>query len=225
MSLTPLPTPPSRADSANFATRADAFFGALVTFQTEFNAAIATTVAGDQTVTGDAVFGSTSTNTVRIRAGSVTLPAFTTVGDTDTGIYFPAANTIGYAAGGVNQMTINTSGVALTLGATIGGVAIGYRGLPQNPQTASYDLTADDAGKHISITTGGVSVLTGVFSVGDAVTIFNNSATAQTITQGASTTLRQAGTTNTGNRSLAAYGIATVLCVASNVFVVAGNVS
>lgn len=36
--ITALPTPPSRSDSANFATRGDAFLGALPTFRTEANA-------------------------------------------------------------------------------------------------------------------------------------------------------------------------------------------
>ena len=38
MPITALPTPPSRADSANFASRADAFLAALPTFATEANA-------------------------------------------------------------------------------------------------------------------------------------------------------------------------------------------
>ena len=38
MAITPLPTPPSSADPANFDTRADAFLGALPTFATETNA-------------------------------------------------------------------------------------------------------------------------------------------------------------------------------------------
>lgn len=37
-SITPLPTPPSRSDSANFASRGDAFLGALPTFQSQMNA-------------------------------------------------------------------------------------------------------------------------------------------------------------------------------------------
>jgi hypothetical protein len=37
--ITPLPVPPSRADATNFASRADAFLGALPTFQAEMNAA------------------------------------------------------------------------------------------------------------------------------------------------------------------------------------------
>lgn len=97
------------------------------------------------------------------------------------------------------------------------------RTLPQNSQTSAYTLVATDTGKHISITTGGVTIPSGVFSTGDVVSIFNNSGSNQTITQGASTTVRQAGTANTGNRTLAQYGLATVLCVASNTFVISGS--
>ena len=38
MPITPLPTPPSRSDTANFSTRSDAFLAALPTFVTEANA-------------------------------------------------------------------------------------------------------------------------------------------------------------------------------------------
>jgi hypothetical protein len=97
------------------------------------------------------------------------------------------------------------------------------RAIPQNAKTSAYTLVASDVGKHISITTGGVTIPPGVFSVGDAITIYNNSGTSQTITQGGSVTLRQVGTANTGNRTLAQYGLVTVLCVAANVFVISGG--
>jgi hypothetical protein len=42
MFITPLPTPPTRQDPTNFATRADTFLAALPTFATEANAAAAT---------------------------------------------------------------------------------------------------------------------------------------------------------------------------------------
>ena len=96
------------------------------------------------------------------------------------------------------------------------------RNIPQLSKTASYTLLATDNGQHISITTGGITVPSGVFSIGQVVTICNNSASSQTITQGATVTMRQAGTANTGNRTLAQYGVATILCVASNTFVISG---
>lgn len=97
-----------------------------------------------------------------------------------------------------------------------------FRVIPQNTKTSSYTLVADDTGKHISITTGGVTIPASVFSAGDVVSIYNNSGSNQTITQGSSTTVRQAGTSNTGNRTLAQYGVATLLCVGSNTFVISG---
>lgn len=100
---------------------------------------------------------------------------------------------------------------------------LAVKGVPQNSQTAAYTLVAGDANKHINITTGGVTVPSGVFSVGDAVSIYNDSASDQTVTQGASVTLRLAGDGTTGNKTLAGYGLCTVLCVTSNEFVIAGT--
>ena len=117
--------------------------------------------------------------------------------------------------------SVNTTGIitATSVNDSIGNV----RDIPQNSQISAYQLQSTDAGKHISITTGGITVPSSVFSVGDAVSIYNNSVSNQTITQGASVTLRQVGTANTGNRTLAQYGLATVLCVASNTFAISGG--
>ena len=105
------------------------------------------------------------------------------------------------------------------------GYKVGFRNIPQNAQTSAYVAVAGDVGKHISITTGGVTVNASVFSAGDVFTIYNNSGSNQTITAGASVTFRLAGTATTGNRTLAQYGAATLLCVtggASPTFVVSG---
>lgn len=117
---------------------------------------------------------------------------------------------------------INTSGAITTTGVITDGAG-SIRRIPQNAQTAAYTLAASDVGKHISITTGGVTVPASVFSVGDNVTIFNNSTSNQTITQGSGVTLRYGGSTSTGNRTLANYGVATILCVAADVFVITGT--
>lgn len=119
--------------------------------------------------------------------------------------------------GTVGASTPNT-GAFTTLTDTAGNV----RDIPQNAKTSSYTLIASDAGKHISITTGGVTVPASVFSAGNAVSIYNNSGSNQTITQGSGVTLRFAGTSTTGNRTLSQYGVCTILCVASNTFVISG---
>jgi hypothetical protein len=115
----------------------------------------------------------------------------------------------------------NFSAGAIT-GTSVSDSSGNVRAIPQNSQTSAYILAIGDVGKHISITTGGVTVNASIFSAGDAVTIYNNSGSNQTITQGTSVTLRSAGTANTGNRTLAQYGVCTVLCVASNTFVISG---
>ena len=43
-------------------------------------------------------------------AGTVALPAITTTGDTNTGIFFPAADTIAFTEGGAEAMRIDSSG-------------------------------------------------------------------------------------------------------------------
>ena len=95
--------------------------------------------------------------------------------------------------------------------------------ITQNAQTAAYTLVASDEHKHVSITTGGVTVPPNVFSVGEAVAIYNNSGSDQTITQGTGVTLNIAGSNTAGNKTLAGYGFITLLCVASNKFVIVGQ--
>jgi hypothetical protein len=51
-----------------------------------------------------------STDPLVFPAGTVSLPSITTTGDTNTGIFFPAADTIGFAEGGAEAMRIDSSG-------------------------------------------------------------------------------------------------------------------
>ena len=96
------------------------------------------------------------------------------------------------------------------------------RDLVNNGQNADYILTSSDSGKMINITSGNVTVNSSVFSAGNNITIFNNAATSRNIIQGSSVTMYLAGTANTGNRVLSQRGIATIVCVAANTFVISG---
>ena len=89
-------------------------------------------------------------------------------------------------------------------------------------KTSSYILTASDIGTLVQ-TNNAVTVDQDIFTAGDAITIYNNSASNITITQGTNVTFYLAGTATTGSRTLAQRGVATVLCVASNAFVVSGS--
>lgn len=50
------------------------------------------------------------TGAISVSAGSNTAPGFTTAGDTNTGMFFPAADTIAFSEGGVESMRIDSSG-------------------------------------------------------------------------------------------------------------------
>lgn len=130
--------------------------------------------------------------------------------------------TIG-STGNIGASGSVTTSAEVNAGTTVNDAIGNVRNVPQNAKTSAYTLIASDNGKHISITTGGVTVPSGVFSVGNTVTIYNNSAANQTITQGASVTMYLVGTATTGNRTLAQRGLCTIMCVAANTFVITGG--
>jgi hypothetical protein len=136
-----------------------------------------------------------------------------------------ALTALGAAASGANtDITALDQDVTITATGTIAADTLGFRGLPQNSQTSSYTLALADAGKHISITTGGVVIPANgsvAFPVGTTIVIFNNSGSSQNISI-TTDTLRQAGTANTGTRALAQYGLATCVKVASTTWVISG---
>ena len=94
--------------------------------------------------------------------------------------------------------------------------------LAVNTQSSSYNLTESDIGTLVT-TSAGVTVVSGTFTTGDAITVYNDSGSDITITQGASTTMYMAGTATTGDRTLAQRGVATVLCVGADEFTISGG--
>jgi hypothetical protein len=104
------------------------------------------------------------------------------------------------------DITLSGSVTSVAAAATIDGVTIGYRSIPRS--TTSGTAVVGDVGKCIAVTAG-ITIPNSTFAAGDAISIYNESGSAITITAGV-TTLRLGGTTTTGNRTLAAYGLATI---------------
>ena len=92
-----------------------------------------------------------------------------------------------------------------------------------NARTSGYSAVASDNGKLITMTTGDLTIGSGVFSAGDAISVANISNAQFNILQGSGTTLYLSGTTQTGNRVLAAKGLCSIICVSSNTFFVSGG--
>ena len=116
-----------------------------------------------------------------------------------------------------------TATTSVTAGTTVSDSIGNLRSVPPNSQSGGYTLQASDNGKYISLTSGGVIVPSSVFSAGQLVSVYNGTGSSQTIAAGGGVTLVLVGTSTSGNRTLANNGIATILCVNSNGFIVTGG--
>jgi hypothetical protein len=96
---------------------------------TSFNGSANITTANwgtARTLWGQSVNGSANITTPLLPdAGTVSAPAFSTSGDTNTGMFFPVADTIAFAEGGVEQMRITSAG-DLQINSGYGSVATAY---------------------------------------------------------------------------------------------------
>ena len=89
-------------------------------------------------------------------------------------------------------------------------------------KTAGYGLQGSDAGKFIT-NNNNFGVYQNTHSVGDVITLHNKSSGNITIFQNTGVTLRFAGSAITGNRILTQRGTATLICIASNEFIISGS--
>ncbi|MGD9590805.1 MAG: hypothetical protein AB7Q37_18615 [Pyrinomonadaceae bacterium] len=152
-------------------------------------------------------FGTNNTSRLQITAGgqvnlvgdgSASEPALAFNNDTNTGIYRIGADQLGFAEGGT-------------------GYRIGYRDIPR--RTSGWAR-----GEALAVSSG-VTLNTSDMATGYAFSVYNDSASAITITQGAGVTLRLSGTATTGNRTLAARGFATIWCNSGTEATIMGNVT
>jgi hypothetical protein len=105
---------------------------------------------------------------------------------------------------------LTTTAADVTVTGTVTDTKGDVRKIPNNNQTGAYVPVAADSGKVITISTGGITINTGVMLVGDVITIINNSGSDQTITQGSGFTMYNTADASTGNRTLAGRGMATL---------------
>ena len=103
-------------------------------------------------------------------AGTAALPAITTTGDTNTGIFFPTADTIAFAEGGTESMRITSTGT-VAIGTTTTPTAklwvesgrvglsntykLGWHSNPAHGDLNNY-ITGDDGSNYVAIGTGAV---------------------------------------------------------------------
>lgn len=178
------------------------------------NAVVGTLVATNLT--------STNLTTTNLNATTAVLTNLTSTNATATNLNATTAVLTNLTS--TNATTTNLTATTVLDAGTIGAAAPGFRGLPQNAQTGAYTLALSDIGKQVSNTTGGWVIPANAsvaFPIGAAVVLFNNSGSSQTVSI-TSDTLRQAGTANTGTRTLAQYGLATCTKVSATTWVITG---
>lgn len=121
------------------------------------------------------------------------------------------------AVSGANLTTLNAGNLAsgtvpsaritsLDSGTTVNSALIGYRSIPRSTTTTT--IAIGDLGRCIAVSAA-IAIPASVFAAGDAISVYNDSASSINITIAAGT-LRLAGTTSTGTRALAPRGLATL---------------
>lgn len=132
-SITPLPTPPSTTSPGNFDTRADAFLGALPTFQTEENA-LASNIFNNAT---DAANSATAAASSASAASSSASAASTSAGNANTSANNAASSASSASASASAAQTAKTQAeAARDTALTTGGLLLNAT------STTSLSLTA-----------------------------------------------------------------------------------
>jgi hypothetical protein len=92
----------------------------------------------------------------------------------------------------------------------------------------TYTLVASDVSKLVTMSNGSPITLTippSVFSAGDIINIQSIGVGLTTFAQGAGVTITSTGATSTAPKLRARYSAASVICTASNVFTVIGDIA
>ena len=99
------------------------------------------------------------------------------------------------------------------------------RRLGIDPASTSFTLTTSYPGQLIRMSGSGqtITVPQNVLSAGDMISIFNVSSGNMTVAQGTGTTIYNTADGTTGNRTVGAKGLVTLVCTASNEFVISGT--
>jgi hypothetical protein len=152
-------------------------------------------------------------NTLVERDGSGNFAAGTITADLVGDVTGNATNIDGIAAvanGGTGASTADAARTNLKTGT-----------VPPVVSGGAYTLQASDVGDHVSAT-GNITVPPAVFAAGDVVVIYNNTGGNLSILRGSGVTMYWVAGAD-ANRTLGTRGLASVVCVASNTFVITGQ--
>ena len=126
------------------------------------------------------------------------------------------SNALKYKVGGTGNVEANTVNAnTFTSAGSVLDSKGDVREIPQASKSSAYTVATADAGKHIYISTGGVTFPSGGLTVGQAITLINNSSSDQTIACVAVTMYLAGDTTAKTSLTLKGRAMATFLCAAT----------
>ena len=131
----------------------------------------------------------------------------------------------------LGNLTIPSGNINVTgnISGNVNGYSIGYRDIPQVSFTTNTTLAASDAGKHYYSTQSTGYTLTVPnnavvsWSIGTAITVVNRGTGSMTISPASGVSLYLAGNSTSATRTLTTYGMASLLNVAANIWMVNGT--
>ena len=182
------------------------------------------TLSGNLTVNGTTTTIDTAITDVDSLAvdGSVTIGSTTTqyshikINRSDSGYIFEGGQTGSFTS----RIFADGSATFSTISDSIGPL----RRLGVVAHSTNYTLVASDAGKLLRDSAGsGSTIPQNVFSAGDMISFFNVSTSNTQVLQGTGVTLYNSADGATGTRTMAAKGVCTIVCTASNEFVISGS--
>jgi hypothetical protein len=191
------------------------------TVSTTGNVTAGNLTVGSGTITGGNVNGANFNGNVAFGTGTVGGSGNITGGN----LLFGSGVVSG--TGNISAGNISVTG---NISGNTAGFAIGYRDIPQVSLSSNVTTALTDAGKHYySVSASNLALTiannTSVsWPVGTAISIVNRGTANITIAPGSGVSLYLAGNSTSANRTVTTYGMATVMNVAANIWMINGTV-
>jgi hypothetical protein len=227
----------STSDSSGLTVDVQTTFNTDVTFDNDITINRQVTIGGDLIINGTTTTINAVTLTVddkNIELGSTASPTDVTAdgggitlkGSTDK--TFNYVNSTGLWTANIGVAATSFTGLAAAATTASTAASVGYMGIPQSATATTATLAIGDAGKHIYVNTSGQTITipanaSVAYPIGTAITfVAGPSATTVSIAI-TSDTMYLTGAGTTGTRTLAAYGTATAIKVASTTWFINGS--
>jgi len=180
--------------------------GTTTTIDTAVTDVDSIAVDGAGTFGGSVTIGSTTTQYTHIK-----------INRSDSGYIFEGGQTGSFTS----RIFADGSATFSTISDSIGPL----RRLGIQAASGSFALATEHAGKLVRSSGNGnsITIPQNVFSAGDMISVFNVSTGDNTIAQGTGATLYNTADGATGNRTLAAKGVCTIVCTDTNEFIISGT--